>query len=66
MIHFTTMQYASQTCTIDAYALDDETQRSSVASNINHRYFRAGSYYRHWRTGSARWGSCTKTATPKS
>ncbi|HBD3836616.1 TPA: conjugal transfer protein TraO, partial [Escherichia coli] len=22
-----------------AYALDDETQRSSVASNINHRYF---------------------------
>lgn len=39
VIHFTTMQYAGQTCTIDAYALDDETQRSSVASNINHRYF---------------------------
>lgn len=39
VIHFTTMQYAGQTCTIDAYALDDETQRSSVASDINHRYF---------------------------
>ncbi|WP_387691544.1 conjugal transfer protein TraO [Photorhabdus sp. RM71S] len=38
VINFKTLEYAGMTCNVDAYALDDETQRSSVASNVNHRY----------------------------
>lgn len=39
IVNFKTLDFKGMTCTIDAYALDDETQRSSVASDVNHRYF---------------------------
>lgn len=39
VVNFKTLTHAGMTCTVDAYALDDETQRSSVASQVNHRYF---------------------------
>lgn len=39
IVNFKTLDFKGMTCTIDAYALDDETQHSSVASDVNHRYF---------------------------
>ncbi|HGE9017085.1 TPA: conjugal transfer protein TraO [Salmonella enterica subsp. enterica] len=38
IVNFKTLAFKGMTCTIDAYAQDDETQRSSIASDINHRY----------------------------
>ncbi|EJQ8142986.1 conjugal transfer protein TraO [Salmonella enterica] len=38
IVNFKTLAFKGMTCTIDAYAQDDETQRSSIASNVNHRY----------------------------
>ncbi|CNB82767.1 conjugal transfer protein TraO [Yersinia similis] len=38
-IHFTRMAWGGETYTVDAYALSDETLQSSVASNVNNRYF---------------------------
>lgn len=39
IVNFKTLAFNGMTCTIDAYAQDDETQRSSIASDVNHRYF---------------------------
>lgn len=39
IVNFKTLAFKGMTCTIDAYAQDDETQRSSIASDVNHRYF---------------------------
>ncbi|EGH3123276.1 conjugal transfer protein TraO [Salmonella enterica] len=38
IVNFKTLAFKGMTCTIDAYAQDDETQRSSIASDVNHRY----------------------------
>ncbi|EAS0547421.1 hypothetical protein EX404_21920 [Salmonella enterica] len=38
IVNFKTLAFNGMTCTIDAYAQDDETQRSSIASDVNHRY----------------------------
>ncbi|EMF8446181.1 conjugal transfer protein TraO [Salmonella enterica subsp. enterica serovar Muenchen] len=38
IVNFKTLAFRGMTCTIDAYAQDDETQRSSIASDVNHRY----------------------------
>ncbi len=38
IVNFKTLEFKGMTCTIDAYAQDDETQRSSIASDVNHRY----------------------------
>ncbi|AWK15492.1 conjugal transfer protein TraO (plasmid) [Candidatus Fukatsuia symbiotica] len=38
-IHFERMSWRGQTYTVDAYALSDDTLQSSVASDVNHRYF---------------------------
>lgn len=38
IVNFKTLAFNDMTCTIDAFAQDDETQRSSIASNVNHRY----------------------------
>lgn len=38
-IHFTRLAWRGETYTVDAYALSDETLQSSVASNVNNRYF---------------------------
>ncbi|EFO5308542.1 conjugal transfer protein TraO [Salmonella enterica] len=38
IVNFKTLALNGMTCTIDAYAQDDETQRSSIASDVNHRY----------------------------
>ncbi|WP_339057596.1 conjugal transfer protein TraO [Candidatus Regiella endosymbiont of Tuberolachnus salignus] len=38
-IHFERMRWRGQTYTVDAYALSDDTLQSSVASDVNHRYF---------------------------
>lgn len=38
IVNFKTLAFNGMTCNIDAYAQDDETQRSSVASDVNHRY----------------------------
>lgn len=38
IVNFKTLAFNGMTCTIDAYAQDDETQRSSIASSVNHRY----------------------------
>lgn len=38
IVNFKTLSFKGMTCTIDAYAQDDETQRSSIASDVNHRY----------------------------
>ncbi|EAX3091090.1 hypothetical protein ATP23_26485, partial [Salmonella enterica] len=38
IVNFKTLAFRGMTCTIDAYAQDDETQRSSIASSVNHRY----------------------------
>lgn len=39
VIHLTDMQYKGYSCKTDAYALNDETLQSSVASDVSHRYF---------------------------
>ncbi|EDT0782394.1 conjugal transfer protein TraO [Salmonella enterica] len=38
IVNFKTLAFNDMTCTIDAFAQDDETQRSSIASDVNHRY----------------------------
>lgn len=38
IVNFKTLAFNGMTCTIDAYAQDDETRRSSIASDVNHRY----------------------------
>ncbi|ECB3799780.1 hypothetical protein EWY80_08760 [Salmonella enterica subsp. enterica serovar Typhimurium] len=38
IVNFKTLAFKGMTCAIDAYAQDDETQRSSIASDVNHRY----------------------------
>lgn len=38
IVNFKMLAFNGMTCTIDAYAQDDETQRSSIASSVNHRY----------------------------
>ncbi|EDF5515160.1 conjugal transfer protein TraO [Salmonella enterica] len=38
IVNFKTLAFNGMTCTIDAYAQDDETQRSSIATDVNHRY----------------------------
>lgn len=39
VIHFTRMTLGGSDYDVDAYALQDDTLQSSVASNVNHRYF---------------------------
>ncbi|WP_235655600.1 conjugal transfer protein TraO [Candidatus Williamhamiltonella defendens] len=38
-IHFERMSWRGQTYAVEAYALDEKTLQSSVASTVNHRYF---------------------------
>ncbi|EGU4502729.1 conjugal transfer protein TraO [Salmonella enterica] len=39
IVNFRTLNFNGMTCTVDAYALNDENRRSSIASDVNHRYF---------------------------
>ncbi|EDW2060594.1 conjugal transfer protein TraO [Salmonella enterica subsp. enterica serovar Oslo] len=39
IVNFKTLNFKGMTCTVDAYALNDENRRSSIASDVNHRYF---------------------------
>lgn len=39
IVNFRTLNFNGMTCTVDAYALNDENRRSSIASGVNHRYF---------------------------